>query len=150
MSSDAGPDVARPAAVEWPFVRAGLAVVAALAVAQLVGWGIWSLVHEEPTRYQRTVRCLTREKGLPVETDLREALLWATSGGAFHTVIEGNGVTVWLHRDEAEGRTTVERYQRIAGPLTGRLLQRWRAVYLFDGPYSPTQLQALIDCEYVR
>lgn len=151
MSSDAA-DVPPPVddRPEWGAVRLGLAVVAVLGVTQLVGWGVWSLVHHEPTAYDRTVRCLTTEKSLSIRTDFRDPIAHAAAGGTFHVVIEGNGVSVSLHRSEDAARRTVERYEQVAGPLTGRLVQRWLAVYLFDAPYSPTQLQTLIDCEYAR
>jgi hypothetical protein len=135
---------------EWRWLGLSLLAVALLAVAQLVGWGIRSLVYEEPSAFELMVRCLHNEKGVVVDLDFPDVVARGAGGGAFSAVVETNGVHVSIGRDAGDAERVVARYQNVADHLPGRLLQRGRTVYLFDRPFSPTQLQTLIDCEYAR
>lgn len=131
-------------------MKVGWVVVLLVVAAQGVAWGASTVIVDRPSTLELTVKCLTAEKHLRLASPGRDAVARAASGGAFRTSVEGNGVTVSLGADHDQSALTVERYERIAGPLPGRLIRRGSAVYLFDMPASPTQLQTLIDCEYAR
>jgi hypothetical protein len=133
---------------EWPFLRAGLVAAAALAAVWLLGWGIYELVHEDPTRLELTTRCLTQEQFLPVTGVGNDPIAASASGGSLATRVEGNGVHLSIAGSDEEAEKIVRSYHAVAGPLTGRLERRGRYVYVWEGVASPTQRQAMFDCEY--
>lgn len=133
---------------EWPFLRAGVAAAAGLLAAWLVGWGAYELVHEDPTRLELTTRCLTKEKFLPVTGVGNDPVATSASGGSLVTRVEGNGVTLSIAGSDEEAEEIVRSYQAVAGSLTGRLERRGSYVYLWERAASPTQRQAMFDCEY--
>lgn len=133
---------------EWPFALGGLAVAASVAVVWLVAWGAYEIVHRDPTAFERTTRCLTQEKFLPVTSVDNDPIAESAAGGALATRVEGNGVHLALAGSDEEAEGIVRNYRSVAGPLTGRLEQRGRYVYLWEGVASPTQRQAMFDCEY--
>jgi hypothetical protein len=132
---------------EWVFLRAGLLAVAALCVSALVGWGVYSIVHEEPSAFEKVSGCLVDEKGVTLETP-RDPIAQSAELGALRTEVETNGVTISIAKDDAGAERIVTAYRSVAGDLEGRLEKRGRLVFLWDRPASPTQRQALFDCEY--
>jgi hypothetical protein len=132
---------------EWIFLRAGLLAVAALCVSAVAGWGVYSLMHEEPGAVAKITRCLVGEKGLTLETP-RDPIAQSAEFGALRTVVETNGVTIAVAGDDAGAERIVRAYRSVAGELEGRLERRARLVYLWDRRASPTQRQALYDCQY--
>ena len=133
---------------DWAFLRAGLLAVAALCVAALVGWGVYSAVHDERPIVERITICLRAEKGVRVETP-RDPIAASAELGALRTVIETNGVTIAIAKNRENADRILASYRRVAPDLeAGRLERRGRLVYLWDRPASPTQRQALFDCEY--
>ena len=132
---------------EWVFLRAGLLAVAALCLSALVAWGVYSIVHEEPSAREKVSGCLVNEKGVTVETP-RDPIAQSAELGALRTVVETNGVTISVARDDEGANRIVAAYRRVADDLEGRLEKRGRLVFLWDRPASPTQRQALFDCEY--
>jgi hypothetical protein len=133
---------------EWAFLRAGLLVVAALCVAALVGWGVYSTMRDEPGAFANVKKCLSTEKGLTLETP-SDPIARSAPLGALRTVVETNGVTVSVASDGESAKRIVAAYRRVASDLEeDRLERRGRLVLLWDRPASPTQRQALYDCEY--
>ena len=133
---------------DWVFLRAGLLTVAALCVSALVGWGVYSVVHDEPGPVARITTCLVAERGLTVETP-RDPIAQSAELGALRTVVETNGVTISVARDRESAERIVAAYRRVADDLEeGRLERRGRLVFLWDRPASPTQRQVLFNCEY--
>ena len=133
---------------DWVFLRAGLLAVAALCVSALLGWGVYGVVHDERPVLLRITICLRAEKGATVEKP-RDPIAETAELGALRTVIETNGVTIAVAGDRESAERIVAAYRRVAPDLEeGRLERRGRLVYLWDRPASPTQRQALFDCEY--
>ena len=129
------------------FLRAGLVAVAALCASALVAWGVYSIVHEEPDARTKISRCLVNEKGVTVEAP-RDPIAQSAELGALRAVVETNGVTISVAGDPEEAQRLLTAYRRVADDLEGRLEKRGRLVFLWDRPASPTQRQALFDCEY--
>jgi hypothetical protein len=132
---------------EWIFLRAGLLAVAALCVSALVGWAVYGVVHEDPGVVARIRTCLVAERGATVETP-RDPIAESAELGAMRTTVETNGVTIAVARDGEGAERIAAAYRNVAGELEGRLERRGRLVYLWDRPASPTQRQALYNCEY--
>lgn len=133
---------------DWVFLRAGLLTVAALCLSALVGWGVYSVVHDERPIVERITICLMAEKGLTVATP-RDPIAHSAELGALRTVVETNGVTISIASDRESAEGILAAYHRVAPDLEqGRLERRGRLVFLWDRPASPTQRQALFDCEY--
>jgi len=133
---------------EWSFLRAGLLTVATLCVSALVGWGVYSVVHDEPGAFAKVTTCLVSEKGVTLETP-RDPIAQGAELGALRTVVETNGVTISIASDEESAERIVAAYRNVAADLEeGRLERRGRLVYLWDRPASPTQRQTLFDCQY--
>ena len=133
---------------EWAFLRGGLLAVAALCVAALVEWGVYSVVHEGPDPAASITTCLVAERGFAVTT-ARDPIAQSAELGALRTTVETNGVTIVVAKDSERAESIVAAYRSVAGNLEeGRLERRGRLVYLWDRPASPTQRQALFNCEY--
>jgi hypothetical protein len=136
---------------EWRYLRVACAVVAALVVAQLVGWLVYRSVHDEPTALEETERCLRREKLLPVEPLPGDSPTARARGGGLATRVEGNGVQVAITKSEEEAQELAGLLLETQGRnIEGRLEVRGRVVYVWegaDGP-SPTQRQTMYDCWY--
>jgi hypothetical protein len=131
---------------EWVFLRAGLLAVAALVFAALVGWGAYTVVHDDPG-FQQMSKCLVNEKGATLETP-RDPLAASAELGALRTVVETNGVTASVAGDESQARRIADSYRLVGGDLGERLELRGRTVYLWDRTPSPTQRQTMFDCTY--
>ena len=129
---------------DWVFLRAGLAAVAVLIVAALVGWVVESARYED-RGYEQLRRCLIDWKGATV-TSTRDPIARSAELGAFETVIETNGITVSVARNREEAEEIVAHYRAVGGELGTRLELRGRLVFLWEREPSPTQLQAMIDC----
>ena len=133
---------------DWVFLRAGLLAAAALSLSALIGWGVYSIVHDDPGAFARLKTCLASEKGATLETP-RDPIAQSAELGAVRTVVETNGVTISVASDPESAERIVAAYRRVASDLEeGRLERRGRLVYLWDRPASPTQRQALFDCQY--
>ena len=134
--------------LEWRLFVAGLAGVVALLAAATAGWAIWELTHEEPTRFERTTRCLREEKGLVLRPVGRDAIALSADDGALTTTVEGNNVTLVMAKSD-DRAARIERDYRSVGEIEpGTLERRGRTVYLWERPSSPTQRQTLYDCAY--
>ena len=62
--------------------------------------------------------------------------------------MEGNGVHVSIAGSDDEAAELVRRYRAVAGRLEGRLEQRGRYVYLWEGVATSWSRQTMFDCEY--
>jgi hypothetical protein len=133
---------------EWAFAVFGMIGCAVLLAATLAGWGLYEQLHHETARIDLTIRCLTRELGLPIEPGVRDPLAASASGGWLVTTVEGNRVHVSIVGSETEAARIADGYRAVADDLAGRLEQRGKHVYLWERPASPTQRQAIYDCEY--
>lgn len=133
---------------ELRFLGWALAAVAAVLLAQVVGWRVQDAVHDEPSRRELTERCLRESKFLTLAGPGRDAIAAGASSGAVTTVVETNPVTIVFAADDEEAAGIVAAYRAVGGDLTGRLEQRNDTVYLWERPASPTQRQHLYDCQY--
>lgn len=133
---------------EWEFAVFGLAMCGLVVAATLIGWGLYAQFHHVTSRIDLTVRCLTRERGLVIETGGRDPIAASARGGWLVSTVEGNGVHISIAGSEDEARRIAAAYRSVASALEGRLEQRGSHVYLWDRPSSPTQRQVLYDCEY--
>ena len=131
---------------DWAFLRVGFAVVAILIVAALVGWAVDTARYVDPG-FDLLTRCLSQEKGAPVE-QTRDPIARSAELGAVDTVLETNPVTVSVAGDRNGAEKIVANYVAVGGDLGPRLELRGRTVYLWERPPSPTQRQALFDCTY--
>ena len=129
---------------DWVFLRAGLAAVAVLIVAALVGWAVESARYED-RGFEQLRRCLIDWKGVTVRPT-RDPIARSAELGAFETVIETNPVTVSVARNEEEAERIGANYRAVGGALGTRLELRGRTVFLWAREPSPTQHQAIIDC----
>ena len=133
---------------EWLALRFALVAVAAIALTVAVGWQVERILDPPPTRLESTLRCLTVEKGFVAVAPAGDPLSATAGAGSLRATIEGNGVTVALASSIEQAVEIERRYHQLGGALPGRLERRDRVVYLFDGVASPTQQQALYDCQY--
>ncbi len=133
---------------EWRFLRGGFIAVVGLTAAWLIAWGIWELFDDEPTRLELTTRCITVEQGLPLESTAGDPIAESARGGTLATRVEGNGVHVSIAGSDDEAAELVRRYRAVAGRLEGRLEQRGRYVYLWEGVATSVGRQTMFDCEY--
>ena len=131
---------------DWTFLRAAFAAVAVLIVAALVGWAVDTARYEDPG-FELLTRCLSQEKGAPVE-ETRDPIARSAELGAVDTVLETNRVTVSVAGDREGAKKIVADYVAVGGDLGPRLELRGRTVYLWERPPSPTQRQAMFDCTY--
>ena len=101
-----------------------------------------------PTRLELTLRCLNDEKGVATIVPAGDPLADSAGDGSFRTTIEGNEVTVALGATEEQAAKIERAYRAVGGDLTGRLERRSDTVYLWKFESSPTQRQAMYDCQY--
>jgi len=132
---------------EWAFAIFGMVCCAVLLVGTLIGWGLYSQLHHSTPRIDLTVRCLTNERGLKIYSG-SDAIAATASGGWLVTTVEGNPVHISITGSEKEAARIVASYRAVANLVPGQLEQRGKHVYLWNRPASPTQRQALYDCEY--
>jgi len=142
----AGPETVNEPRDEWRAVRVGLAVATVVVAAQLAVGAGYALVHDDPTPYDRALACLTREKSLAVETELRDPIAESAGGGALRTRIEGNGVTASFSASEGAAERLRGLYETLGELPPGALERRGRVVLVWEGPASPTQRQTMYDC----
>ena len=133
---------------EWLYLRIALGVVALIVVADVAGWKVHDLKNPRPTRLELSLRCLNGEKGVATVVPTGDLLAESAGEGALKTTIEGNGVTVALASSQEQAIKIERYYHLVGGALRGRLERRDRAVYLWEGVASPTQRQAMYDCQY--
>ena len=134
--------------LEWRLFVAGLVGVVALLAAATVGWAIWELIHDEPTRFERTSRCLREEKGLVLRPVERDAIALSADDGALMTTVEGNNVTLVMATTDDRAARIEQDYRSVGATEPDTLERRGRTVYLWELPSSPTQRQTLYDCAY--
>ena len=132
---------------EWAFAVFGVICCAVLAAGTLAGWGLYERLHHETPRIELTQRCLTRERRLTIASGERDPIAASASGGWLVTTVETNNVHISIAGSEREAVRIADAYQAVAD-LGGRLELRGSHVYLWGRPPSPTQRQALYDCEY--
>ena len=100
--------------------------MAVLCVSSLVGWGVYSSVHEERPIIERITICLRAEKGVTVGKP-RDPIAQSAELGALRTVIETNGVTIAIAEDRKSAERIIAAYRGIADDLEeGRLERRGR------------------------
>ena len=129
---------------DWVLLRAGLAAVAVLVVAALVGWGIETARYED-RGFDALRRCLIDWKGVTIRPT-QDPIARSADLGAFDTEIETNPVTVSVSSTREQAEEIVVHYTAVGGALGPRLELRGRTVFLWEREPSPTQLQAIIDC----
>jgi hypothetical protein len=125
---------------------AGIAVLLALG-ALVAGNVVESRVNPEPTRFERTVRCLEREKGFPIYDASVDSAAFRAGVDAVETTIEGNSVTIAVVGSNAAAAELEQRARRSAG--AARVERREDVVYEWANAPSPTQKQGAYDCEYL-
>ena len=131
---------------EWASLRLGL-VAAAVVTALVAGAGTAEAVFDDdPTRLDRVTECFRREKLLQVAPADNDPIAGKADGGALATRVEGNGLHVAIAGSESEAAAIVARYHMVGGRLPGRLEQRAKYVYLWEGVATPTQRQIAFDC----
>jgi hypothetical protein len=124
------------------------AVVVLLALGALVaGNVVESRVNPEPTRFERTVRCLEREKGFPIYDPSVDSAAFRAGVDAVSTTIEGNSVTIAVVGSESAAAELEQRVRRNVG--AARVERREDVVYEWAAAPSPTQKQGAYDCEYL-
>jgi hypothetical protein len=133
---------------EWRYLRWALVAIAALLAFEVTGWLVYRAVHEETPPLELTVRCLTREKMLEVQAVTDDPIAQSASRGALATRVEGNGVHVSIAGSNSEAERLGGYYTDVAGDLAGKLEQRGKVVYLWEGVATPTQRQTMYDCFY--
>lgn len=133
---------------EWRAVRLALVVVAVVVLADLTAWAIHRHRHPPLTRLESTIACLRGEKHVDVTSPAGDPLSSSAGAGSLRTTVEGNGVIVALASSGQEAARLAAAWRAVGGDLTGRLELRDRTVYVWDRPSSPTQRQALYDCQY--
>lgn len=131
---------------EWRAVRAGLVIAAVAVAAQLAIGAGYTLVHDDPTPYERALACLTREKTLAVETQPRDPIAESASGGALRTRVDGNGVTASFSASEGAAERLRGLYETLGELPEGALERRGHVVLVWEGSASPTQRQTMYDC----
>jgi len=137
-----------PDRLEWLYLRIALVVVALIAAADVVGWKVHDIVHPRPTRLERTVFCLSDNKGVVAIVPAGDPISATAGAGSLRATIEGNEVTVSLARSEDEAAKLERDYRAVGSDLEGRLERRRLSVFLWQGVASPTQRQSMYDCQY--
>lgn len=138
----------KPDVLEWLYLRIALGVVALIVAADVAGWKVHDIVHPRPTRLERTVFCLKDNEGVVAVFPAGDPVSATAGAGSLRATIEGNGVTVSLASSEEQAIKIERDYHQVGGELRGRLERRDRTVYLWEGVASPTQRQAMYDCQY--
>ena len=134
--------------LEWLYVRIALGVVALIVVAAVVAWKMHDIVHPRPTRLERTVGCLSGNKGLFAVVPAGDPISDTARAGSLRVTVEGSEVIVSLAKSQDEAARIERNYRAIGGNLVGRLERRGRSVFLWQGVASPAQRQTMYDCQY--
>jgi hypothetical protein len=138
----------QPDGLEWAYLRIALAVVALIVVADVAAWKVRDIAHPRPTRLERTVFCLKDNKGVVAIVPAGDPVGDTARAGSLRATIEGNGVTLALAKSEEEAVKIERDYRAVGSDLEGRLERRGFSVFLWQGVASPTQRQAMYDCQY--
>lgn len=138
----------QPDRLEWAYVRIALGVVAVVAVVDVAAWKVRDIVHPRPTRLEQTVACLRDNRGVVAIVPAGDPLADSAKAGSLRATIEGNDVTVAIARSEGEAEKIQAGYRAVGVDLVGRLERRGRSVFLWRDTASPTQRQAMYDCQY--
>ena len=143
------PGADEPDRLEWLLLEIALLAVALIVVADLAAWKVHDIRQPPPpTRLAQSLGCLTNEKGVPAVAPAGDPIADSAGDGSFRTRIEGNVVTVALASSEQEAAKLERYYRAVASDLEGRLERRYKTVYLWRFRSSPTQRQAMYDCQY--
>jgi hypothetical protein len=134
--------------LEWVYFRLALVVAGVLVIADVGAWKVHDFAYPRPTRLERTVFCLSDNKGVIAKVPAGESIADSARAGSLRTTIEGNEVTVALAKSEGEAMKLEQYYRAVGGDLTGRLERRGRSVFVWRFVSSPTQRQAMYDCQY--
>jgi hypothetical protein len=139
---------ARGAAREWRYLRVAMVALAVVVLVDVGAWKVRDLGTDAPTRLELSLNCLHGEKGARTVVPAGDPLADSAGDGSLKTTIEGNGVTVALASSEEQAIKIERYYHALADGLEGRLERRGRTVYLWRFRSSPTQRQAMYDCQY--
>jgi hypothetical protein len=134
--------------LEWVYLRLAFVLVGVLVVADIGAWKVHDVAHPRPTRLERTVFCLSDNKGVIATVPAGEPVADSARAGSLRATIEGNEVTAALAKSESEAMKLEQYYRAVGGDLTGRLERRGRSVFVWKFVSSPTQRQAMYDCQY--
>jgi len=138
-----------PERLEWFLLRIALGVVALIVVADVVVWKVHDVRQPAPlTRLARSLGCLNGEKGVETVSPAGDPLADSAGEGSFRATVEGNDVTVALAASGEQAAKIEGYYRAVADDLEGRLERRFKTVYLWKFKASPTQQQAMYDCQY--
>lgn len=133
---------------EWRYLRLAMVALAVVLLLDVAAWGVRELTIDRPTRLELSLRCLKIEKGVATVVPAGDPLADSAGDGSLKTTIEGNDVTVALASTDEQAIKIERDYRAVASGLQGRLERRGRTVYLWRNVSSPTQRQAMYDCQY--
>lgn len=134
--------------LEWLYLRVALGLVALIAVAVVVSGNARYVAHPQSARLKTTIACLKERKNVVAVVPAGDPLADSAGDGSLKTTIEGNDVTVALASSQRQAAKIERYYNAVAGDLEGRLERREKTVYLWAFTSSPTQRQAMYDCQY--
>lgn len=125
----------------------GVAVVTAIAVAQVLGGLVREATTDEPSYLAKVQTCLT-ERSTPYEPVVEDAVALSAKRGALRTSIGGDAVTVALGGSEKDAERVFDAYTSVATAdvVASRLERRRKVVFLWDSPPSAAQRAFMILC----
>ena len=106
--------------LEWVYFRLALVVAGVLVIADVGAWKVHDFAYPRPTRLERTVFCLSDNKGVIATVPAGDPLADSARAGSLRTTIEGNEVTVALAKSEGEAMKLEQYYRAVGGDLTGQ------------------------------
>ena len=129
-----------PRRAEQRWVLAGLVLVCALFVAQVVGGMVREAASNEPSYLEKVETCLT-ERATPFDPVVGDPVALSAERGALRTTARGNPVTVALGGSEADAARVYRDYAAVApaGVVRTRLDRHRKVVFLWDR--APTAAQ---------
>lgn len=135
-------------AAEWRALRGAVVLVVVLVAASVAGWLVHAAVTEPPTRLERTVRCLEKEKGLVVGGVGNDLIAASATEGSLGTVVDGNGLHLAIAATEDEAQALRRAYLRIDPALYLRNGVDRTVVTFWDYPPSDVQRRIVAECWY--
>lgn len=133
---------------EWPFLRMTLLAVLALLGLQLLGTVVDKRIHPAPTALDLTAKCLRNEKRLAVDIGATDPIAKTADGGALHTRVERNGVTIVTSSSDEKAKRIAGYYATVNPGPEDVVELKGHVVYVWE--FSPllTQRQTTYDCYY--
>lgn len=133
--------------VERRWMAIGVAVVSAIAVAQVLGGLVREATTDKPSYLAKVQTCLT-ERSTPYEPVVGDAVALSAKRGALRTSIGGDAVTVALGGSEKDAERVFDAYTSVATAdvVASRLERRRKVVFLWDSPPSAAQRAFMILC----